>query len=392
MWDRASSVLASLALCSACTEPPIVDGGSSETGGTDAETQIGDATDDSSTASTGTVSGDGDATTGDGDGDGDGDGALGPAAACFADAYVNGWLDFGPDYDQFDPIVGSHCLGTNHQDITGVERVVFVGDSVTVGTPPWTQMDFYRSTVADVARDRFGVQFGMGFLQDEWSWKMYDPFNGTSITRDSGDFSNCSRWGARTDDFLTGGNQFQDCFPPETRDLKTLVVMTIGGNDLQSLTGDAIDGADMATLWASTMQYVDFYREAIEWLTDPAVFPNGTYVLSTNVYEFTDGTGEVEACDVSALAGFDQPIPAPDELADMVVWANEQMLQIAVETGTDMIFLLEHFCGHGYNADNPAAPCYRGPNTPRWFDLTCTHPNPEGHDQLAAMFTAVLDE
>ncbi|NJK32083.1 MAG: hypothetical protein HC927_06510 [Deltaproteobacteria bacterium] len=42
----------------------------------------------------------------------------------------------GPDYTGLDVIVGSHCLGTNHQDITDIERVVFLGDSVTVGTPP----------------------------------------------------------------------------------------------------------------------------------------------------------------------------------------------------------------------------------------------------------------
>jgi hypothetical protein len=40
------------------------------------------------------------------------------------------------DYEQFDPIIGSHCKGTNHQDIIDIERVVFLGDSVTVGTPP----------------------------------------------------------------------------------------------------------------------------------------------------------------------------------------------------------------------------------------------------------------
>jgi hypothetical protein len=76
----------------------------------------------------------------------------------------------------------------------------------------------------------------------------------------------------------------------------------------------------------------------------------------------------------------------------MVVWANEQYLEIAVDTGTDMTFMLEEFCGHGFNADNPAAPCYRGPGTEVWFDLTCIHPNPTGHARLAEMFQAVVDE
>ena len=82
------------------------------------------------------------------------------------------------------------------------------------------------------------------------------------------------------------------------------------------------------------------------------------FVVFANFYEFTDGTGEVESCEVSGLAGFDEPVPAPELLEEMVVWANEQYAKVAVDTGTDMVFLLEEFCGHGFNADNPAAPCF----------------------------------
>src|SRR5688572_18659611 len=39
---------------------------------------------------------------------------------CYADDFVNPPM-LGPDYDQFQPVVGSHCMGTNHQDITTVE-------------------------------------------------------------------------------------------------------------------------------------------------------------------------------------------------------------------------------------------------------------------------------
>jgi hypothetical protein len=59
---------------------------------------------------------------------------------------------------------------------------------------------------------------------------------------------------------------------------------------------------------------------------------------------------------------------------------------------TGMIFLLEDFCGHGFERDNPAAPCYRGPNTPAYFDLTCIHPNPTGHEHIRDMFMAVVNE
>lgn len=48
---------------------------------------------------------------------------------CLFEPFVNkGALSI--DYLQFDPIIGSHCKGTNHQDIIDIERVVFLGDSV----------------------------------------------------------------------------------------------------------------------------------------------------------------------------------------------------------------------------------------------------------------------
>ena len=54
---------------------------------------------------------------------------------------------------------------------------------------------------------------------------------------------------------------------------------------------------------------------------------------------------------------------------------NEQILSMAVAHHSDTIFIAEAFCGHGFHKDDPASPCYRGVNTPLWFDpTTCTHP------------------
>jgi lysophospholipase L1-like esterase len=314
----------------------------------------------------------------------------GSAAACFRNAYVNDFT-FGPDYDQFGVTVGSHCLGTNHQDIDGIERVVFLGDSVTVGTPPHLPDQYYRSVLADMLAAQFGLAFGVG-LEGELAWKAPNPFTGQAVVLESGDFAACAEWGARNDDLLQDGNQIGQCFSKEDLQARTLVVFTSGGNDINAITQDAIDGVPNPDLWLMAEDMILRQREAIDWLEDPGRFPNGVFVVYANPYEFTDGTGEVESCDVSALAGFDQPVPAPRRLKDLVVWIEEEYGRMAVETGTDMIFLLEEFCGHGFNADNPEAPCYRGPGAEVWFDLTCIHPNPTGHQHIADMFMAVVTE
>ena len=133
-------------------------------------------------------------------------------------------------------------------------------------------------------------------------------------------------------------------------------------------------------------------RDTVTWLKDPANMPGGADVVFTNMYEFTDATADTHSCVSSWFAGYANPIPDPAALTAMVVWANEQFLKIAVDTRADMVFLFESFCGHGFHAGDPNAPCYRGPNTPVWFDLTCIHPNPLGHQAIADMFLAVVNE
>ncbi|MBK6687186.1 MAG: hypothetical protein IPG45_22140 [Deltaproteobacteria bacterium] len=295
----------------------------------------------------------------------------------------------GPNYDQFAPQVGSHCLGTNHQTITGVERVVFLGDSVTVGTPPTPSDQYYRSRLAE----RLATHFGLMPPSDVW--ERASLVNGTALVQSSGDFASCAKWGARTDDLIEDNSQMLDCFPESERHKRTLVVMTIGGNDIAAITkaGAPSGGKTYVEVEAMTQEFVQKLRDAVHWLKDdPTLFPNGVDVIFSNMYEFTDATGDVTSCPAAGLAGFDEPWSNPQDLEHLVVWANEQFMQIAVETQTDLIMMLEHFCGHGYHNDDPNGRCYRGTNTERWFDLSCIHPNPAGHQVIADMFMAVVVE
>ncbi len=302
------------------------------------------------------------------------------AGLCFADIAEGG---VGPVYDGFGPVVGDHCYGTHHQHITGVERVVFLGDSVTVGTPPTSSGDFYRTKLANALATQFGLE-APGF-----GWQIADYINGTAGQVHSGDFWSCAEWGARTDDLMQDNNQVLDCFPPEERDKTTLVVITMGGNDIAALTKDGPAGVPYDQIWQNTEEFVQLMRDAVQWMLDPTNVPGTTYVVFANMFEFTDGTGEIDSCVSAQFAGFD-PWENPDDLAALVIYANEQYMDIAVSTGTDMIFMLEHFCGHGFNYDDPTSPCYRGPDAERWFDISCTHPNPTGHQTIFEMFSAVV--
>ena len=314
-------------------------------------------------------------------------GRTGPTArSCFEGEYESPrpLTDFGPDYDAFGPRVGAHCLGTDHQDIRDVERVVFLGDSMTVGTPPTAVGDYYRGRLADALAAHFGLEAPDG------SWRASNPLDGRAVVRASGDFVSCARWGAVTRDLLGGDNQIEDCFPQADRHLRQLVIITMGGNDLQTIVKDGFGGAETAALWDEARALVTRMRTAVQWLKSAGRFPGGLDVVFANIPEFTDGTGDFGSCPAAGAFGFSGTWNDPDAMEDVFIWVNEQYMSIAVDTGSDMAFVLEEFCGHGFHRDDPTAPCYRGAGSAHWFDPTCIHPNTAGHARIAEMFMAIV--
>jgi lysophospholipase L1-like esterase len=279
----------------------------------------------------------------------------GPAKRCFADIYVE--KPVYVDYDKFSPAIGSHCVGTNHQSIEDVELLVFLGDSITVGTPPAAQSEHYRTRLAEK-------------VTQKWP---------------SAEVKSCAVNGARTRDFFEGDRQIPSCFPaPEPK--KTLVVITMGGNDVVAMASKKL-GPTEATAAADVS--IAEMRAAVEWLKDPANFPNGSHVVFANIYEYTDLTADLSACPAATFIGL-----SGEWFTGTVVLTRmrEQYLKIAVDTGSDMIFMGERFCGHGYRAGDPLSQCYRGPGQENWFDFTCIHPTGTGHGVIAEDFMATIEE
>jgi lysophospholipase L1-like esterase len=267
----------------------------------------------------------------------------------------------GPDYDQFHPVIDPSCAGTHHQTITGVQKIVTLGDSVTEGTPPNLPTQFYRTLVEEQATKTFGAI----------------------------ETADCAKWGARMIDLMdpTGYQEVQKCFPNAVEPKHTLVIMTMGGNDI---AGWAKNQLDTATATAQADVVAGQLRAVMHWFKDDKTrFPNGIDVVFTNVYEYTDTSGDLLSCPAASTAGFKANWP---QGAPAIVHLQEQMMQVAVETQTDMVFLLEHFCGHGYKRADPTLQCYRGPNAELWFDLTCIHPTPTGHQQIANLFQTVIHD
>lgn len=302
------------------------------------------------------------------------------------------------DYTSSGATLNATCTGTNHQDISGIERVVFVGDSVTAGAPipvdwsSWELTDaseWYRNVLADELVARWGLE------APDWFWQNVDLTSGESWTKESGDFANCSKWGARADDLHSDNTQLDDCLPEASRGEHNLVIMTIGGNDLYNLLDHVknqdVDEATMRTEWDSALSDLS---DAMHWLKDdPTMFPGGIDVIVADLFDVTDATSAADIADCPGAQAVGLDVPLVDPLtAELTIQWQEAVLQVAVETDIDVAFMGETFCGHGYNWDDATGRCYRGGDSDVYFDASCEHPTQYGHAAIANTMLGVIDE
>ena len=280
-------------------------------------------------------------------------------AGCFPNLRPTAQGPLGAIHENLGATLGEHCRGTAHQQIEGVERVVFLGDSVTAGTPPTPRGETYRARLTAHLRERFGAELPV---------------------------DSCAVIGANAVDLLHGEEQIAECFPEGGDTRRTLTIFTIGGNDIALWAKNQLPQAEATAEAEKVAQEID---EVVAWLKDETRFPKGSYVVYANPYEYTDGTGDLESCEVAAAAGlrngWTAAFPTLRHLA-------ERFTEIAVRHQADLVFSQETFCGHGYRRDDPEGPCYLGPEAELWFDLTCIHPNPMGHEVFAGLFSAVIGE
>ncbi|MGM0559386.1 MAG: SGNH/GDSL hydrolase family protein [Myxococcota bacterium] len=260
----------------------------------------------------------------------------------------------GLNYSDQGATIGSHCQGTDQQDISGVERVVFLGDSITAGSGASSTTN-YRALLGGELEAQFGSDIQI---------------------------DNCSTGGAVNADLLD--RQIPECFP-EPAQSNTLVIITSGGNDI---VRTAVDTPDVETGKAAVDELVVDLKAALDYFANEENFPGGVSVVYANVYEYTDATGNLDSCRLAAVAGLSGQW---DEGLEIYGYLESEYMRLAVERGFDMLFLEEMFCGHGWNRDDEAGPCYENRGE-LWMSSDCIHPNEAGHAAIADGFMSVITE
>jgi lysophospholipase L1-like esterase len=237
---------------------------------------------------------------------------------------------------------------------TQVAHVVFVGDSVTVGAGLADARDRYASLLLDQCPD---------------CW----PFDGGDLTDRFGELEvlDLSEPGMTVTELLIQHiGRIEETFgSPVTGGV--LMIGTLG-------LGDIIFGRGTP---AAEDLYIDNLGRLDDYLSDPAVFPDGAWLYLANIYDPTDGTGWYPDCfgsaDMSAMT-------------DAFESANAASRELAIERGWAWVDARSHFLGHGHHYDDPDSPYYRADDPVPWY-IDCLHPNENGHHEMRRLFLSAID-
>jgi len=239
------------------------------------------------------------------------------------------------------------------------KTVIFLGDSITAGAGAGNDNEDYASLLVNNTN----------------AWPDWDGVD--LATRYPGiDVVDVSKSGAWTGTILN--NQIDRLEDQITLPFEgeVLVVMTVGGNDLQSVL------LNPSIVEERLEKTVDNWRKIAEYFLDEQRFPDGSTLLMANVYEPTDAVGQVGDCffglNISSL------LPSLHD-------ANMQLRGLAEEAGFSALDLRGTFLGHGFHYSDPTAPHYNEDDPSLWLTNGCIHPNPRGHHEIRAMFWRAID-
>jgi lysophospholipase L1-like esterase len=238
-------------------------------------------------------------------------------------------------------------------------RVVFLGDSITAGAGASTQSRTYPSLLE---------------ANDASAWPEGDGHDLATLYPDLTDVIDVSVGGATTSSMLRDqlpALEAQLDFPAEG---ETLIVFTIGGNDMQSAL---VPGANVRSIINTARDNVE---AMVDWFQDGR-FPDGVRIFATNGYEPSDGVGQVATCFFG--------ISYADKMDDLIGY-NDDLRSMAQDKGFAAVDMFGHFQGHGFYADNADLDVHDAGDPTVWFDDDCIHPNDRGHHEIRELFWGAM--
>jgi len=246
-------------------------------------------------------------------------------------------------------------------------RVLFLGDSITAGVGASQQSLTYPALTEE---------------NDDDTWDGWADHDLRSVFGSGFDVVDVAQGGATTDDLVARQLPALSGELGDSVSGETVVIMTIGGNDMQGSILPILQANDQdATADAIIGDVADNMHTTLDYFDDSDRFPDGVFVYFANVYEPSDGVGQS-----NCFFGIDY-----STIMRYFVQANGTMREIAEERGAAMVDLRGHFLGHGMFNDDEDNDAYDEVDPTRWFESDCQHPNDRGHHEIRRLFVTAAE-
>jgi len=294
--------------------------------------------------------------------------------------------DAGPDCNPNNlPDGGLH----GHQSYVGTPpptspaRLIVIGDSISYG---------YGATDAST-----GAYYSLLDTNDNTQWPSEMAVSLAAKYGTTLPVVNVSYPGATTTSMVSGGggqpNQIMSLTSKLPLAGRSIVVITIGGNDLLALVENALlgQGVTAAEIQTTVNTAIMNITTMINFLQSPTNFPDGTDIYLANVYDPTDNTGVLPPACVSMISGgaLNMQITEPT-LATAPGAISGNYIALAQSMHFSIVDALGHFYGHGVNATDANSGTshlnYDVCDPVNWFYTDCIHPNDIGHNELRNIF------
>lgn len=248
----------------------------------------------------------------------------------------------------------------------------------------WSTNQFVLIGLGDSVTAGFGATDTHGYfdllLQNDNT--AYPDMKGRDLRRvfPNLSFRNLSLSGTTSEEHLKDQVPKTPSYPSSVRGI---VVITSGGNDLIHDYGRSAprDGAMYGCTYSQALQWQENFRARLKASLDGVMtkFPGGCDVFLANIYDPTDGVGDIEHANLS--------LPAwPDGLKVLPLF-NEIVAETCHSyTNAHLVDIHAAFLGHGIHCTDRRGPRYHSDDPHYWYFENLEDPNDRGYDAIRRLF------
>lgn len=175
-------------------------------------------------------------------------------------------------------------------------------------------------------------------------------------------------------------------YPPQVRGI---IVITTGGNDLIHDYGRsaARDGAMYGCTYQQAMQWKENFRTRLRAILDGVMtkFPGGCDVFLANIYDPTDGVGDIEHANLA--------LPAwPDGLKVLPLFNGIIDETCRSYRNVHLVDIHSAFLGHGIHCTDRWNAHYHRDDPHYWYFDNLEDPNDRGYDAIRRLFLVEISK